>query len=309
MKWDKLGVVFAPDNHYDWMKTHAANPVAEHRGGDYFRVYFGCRDAQNRSSVGFVDIDLTDTAKVVDVAKQPVIAPGDLGSFDDSGTSMGCLVARGTKRYLYYLGWNLGVTVPWRNSIGLAVSNAPGEPFVKYSRAPIVDRCEVDPFSVSYPWVLRDGERMKMWYGSNLRWYGSNLSWGHEQGDMAYVLKYAESSDGIHWERDGVIAMDLKTPAESAICRPCVVKEEEGYRMWYSYRGEKYRIGYAESSDGLVWDRKDEHVGIAPSASGWDSEMIEYPFVFVHAGTRYMLYNGNGYGATGIGLAILENGV
>jgi len=34
--------------------------------------------------------------------------------------------------------------------------------------------------------------------------------------------------------------------------------------------------------------------------------MIEYPYVFEHKGERYMLYNGNGYGKTGIGIAVLE---
>jgi hypothetical protein len=34
--------------------------------------------------------------------------------------------------------------------------------------------------------------------------------------------------------------------------------------------------------------------------------MIEYPFVFDHGGARYMLYNGNGYGRSGVGLAVLE---
>jgi hypothetical protein len=34
--------------------------------------------------------------------------------------------------------------------------------------------------------------------------------------------------------------------------------------------------------------------------------MIEYSFIFDHAGQRYMLYNGNGYGKTGIGLAVLD---
>ncbi|MBB5866436.1 hypothetical protein [Xanthomonas sp. 3058] len=34
--------------------------------------------------------------------------------------------------------------------------------------------------------------------------------------------------------------------------------------------------------------------------------MIEYPFVFDHAGQRYMLYNGNDYGRSGFGLAVLE---
>jgi len=75
--------------------------------------------------------------------------------------------------------------------------------------------------------------------------------------------------------------------------------------MWYACRGESYRIGYAESADGLNWTRLDHAVGIARSESGWDCEMIEYPFVFDHGGQRYMLYNGNGYGKSGFGLAVL----
>ena len=35
--------------------------------------------------------------------------------------------------------------------------------------------------------------------------------------------------------------------------------------------------------------------------------MIEYPHVFDHNGKRHMLYNGNNYGKTGFGLAVLEN--
>jgi len=32
--------------------------------------------------------------------------------------------------------------------------------------------------------------------------------------------------------------------------------------------------------------------------------MVEYPFVFRHNDQIYMLYNGNGYGKTGFGLAV-----
>jgi len=79
--------------------------------------------------------------------------------------------------------------------------------------------------------------------------------------------------------------------------------------MWFSYRsgdGSKYRIGYAYSIDGITWDRK-KYSGIDVSKRGWDSEMICYPFVFEHKGEIYMLYNGNNYGKTGFGLALLEN--
>jgi hypothetical protein len=53
-------------------------------------------------------------------------------------------------------------------------------------------------------------------------------------------------------------------------------------------------------------DSKRSKCGINVSESGWDCEMIEYPYVFEDKDQRYMLYNGNGYGKTGIGLAVLE---
>jgi hypothetical protein len=78
--------------------------------------------------------------------------------------------------------------------------------------------------------------------------------------------------------------------------------------MWFSYRGgagSTYRIGYAYSRSGATWDLRLKETGIDLSPSGWDSEMIEYPFVFEHRGERLMLYNGNGYGKTGFGIAVL----
>jgi hypothetical protein len=79
--------------------------------------------------------------------------------------------------------------------------------------------------------------------------------------------------------------------------------------MWFSFRGSgggKYRIGHAESPDGQHWILTLNRTGIDVSASGWDSDMIEYPYVFKHKGSTYMLYNGNDYGKTGFGLAILQ---
>src|SRR5688572_27910591 len=123
MKWRKLGRIFQPDGNYPWMRSHAANPTAEHRGGDLFRVYFSSRDEHNRSSIAWLELDLRRPLEVLRLAERPVVTPGGPGAFDDSGASMGCLVAApGGARHLYYLGWNLGVTVPWRNSIGLAIA-------------------------------------------------------------------------------------------------------------------------------------------------------------------------------------------
>src|SRR5262245_44981237 len=115
--WRRLGHVFSPEGQFEWMQSHAANPFAERLYGDLYRIYFSCRDAQNRSSIGFVDFSLR-TLTVQARSNQPVLQPGPLGTFDDSGVSLGCIVHDGSCRYLYYVGWNLAVTEPWRNSIG-----------------------------------------------------------------------------------------------------------------------------------------------------------------------------------------------
>ncbi|OUL82346.1 hypothetical protein [Paraburkholderia hospita] len=299
MEWKKLGKVFCAGGEYPWMLTHAANPVAEWRYANVYRVYFSARDKDRRAHICYVDIDLRNPQEILEVSERPVIAPGQLGTFDDSGTSMGCLVQQEGKRYLYYLGWNLGVTVPWRNSIGLAVSDGPDAPFDRVSLAPVLDRNHEDPFSISYPWVLVENGIWRMWYGSN-------LSWGTRQEEMNHLFKYAESRDGVKWNPEGKIALRFKDPSEYAMSKPTVVRDSDLYRMWYSYRGAAYRIGYAESPDGVAWTRYDDRAGIAPSESGWDAEMVCYPCVFDHEGQRYMLYNGSRYGDTGFGLAVLE---
>ena len=140
-----------------------------------------------------------------------------------------------------------------------------------------------------------------MWYASGSGWDVTATGPLHR-----YNIRYAESDDGISWRREGVIAIDYADASEYALTRPCVVRTGGGYRMWYSRRGEAYRIGYAESDDGITWARRDADAGIDVAPDGFDSHMIEYPFVFEHAGSWYLLYNGNGYGATGIGWAALD---
>jgi hypothetical protein len=97
---------------------------------------------------------------------------------------------------------------------------------------------------------------------------------------------------------------------EYAFGRPSVIRCGETYYMWFAHRATKtadtYRIGFASSRDGRHWERNDAISGIDVSTSGWDSEMICYPGVFVHQGFVYMLYNGNGYGSSGFGLAVME---
>lgn len=283
------------------MQTHAANPFAWPLDDGTYKVYFTSRDKDNRSHISYLILDMNIAPTVVEVGQAPVLVPGSPGLFDDSGVAVGYLIEVNHRIFLYYLGWNLKVTVPWMNTIGLAISEDGGEHFEKASRAPIMDRSDEDPFSISYPSLMNENGLFRMWYGSN-------LSWGERSEDMKHIVKHARSDDGVHWNRNHDTVLDHEHPNEYAISKPCVINNGSFYEMWYSFRGgengDHYSIGYATSYDGLNWERRDKNVGISVSESGWDSEMIEYPFVFFHQGEKYMLYNGNGYGRTGFGLAI-----
>jgi hypothetical protein len=298
MSWKKTGLFYQPDPQRQWGLTHAANPLPEQLEGSIYRLYFNCRDAQQRSFIGYLILDVADGFKVLDLSPGPVFGPGPVGCFDDNGASLGCLATvPGLGKCLYYVGWNLSVTVPWRNSIGLAIWNEGGHTFARHSPAPVMDRHREDPYSLSYPAVLPTPTGFAMWYGSN-------LAWGPTTSDMVHAIKYATSADGISWERSGQIAIPVQLPEWYAYSRPCVLREGEVYKMWYTYRGTAYRMGYAESADGQRWQLKNHEAGLEVSATGWDSEMTAYAWVFDHAGQRYMVYNGNGYGKTGIGAAV-----
>jgi hypothetical protein len=300
-RWRKLGQIFSPSGKIDWMHSHASVPIAEHLGGDIFKIYFSSRDKSNRSFTGSLVVDITRPQRILELSTNPVLTPGSLGEFDDSGAMATWLAICKGRSFLYYIGWNLGVTVPFRNSIGLALRTGDGN-FRRFAPGPILDRTLTEPHFVASCCVIPGDDKWRMWYLSCTQWRVRDGRTEHR-----YHIKYAESTDGILWKRDGRVAIDYASDAEIALSRPSVLRDSDLWRMWFSYRGPTYRIGYAESKDGITWERLDSHCGIDISDFGWDSEMIEYPFVFDHERTRYMLYNGNGFGKTGFGLAVLDS--
>jgi hypothetical protein len=193
------------------------------------------------------------------------------------------------------------VTVPFYLCIGLAVSTDGGRTFERVSKAPVLDRSNDDPYLMASPFVMVDGGIWRMWYISGSSWVADGASARHY-----YHIKYTESADGVAWHGARRVAIDYGSPDEHAFARPCVLRDGSGYRMWYSYRGARYRIGGAESSDGIGWHRRDAEMGLEPGTAAWENEMVAYPWVFASGGQRYMLYNGNDYGRTGLGLAIWQ---
>lgn len=301
MKWGKIGLLFDPKILKKEKLSAALMPIAEvksNTSGD-IRVYFSPRDEKNRSEVHYFDFNIQHPQRITALSNEALFKHGNIGAFDDSGITLGSIVDTGNEKLLYYTGWNLLKNVPMNNSIGIAVYK--NNVFQRLGDGPIMTRTLHEPYSCASPFVMKDGTKYKMWYASMDKWEQTPNGPKHY-----YNIKYAESDNGVDWERDGIIAIDYEAKDEYAFGRPFVLKENGVYKMWYAYRGEYYKIGYAESKDGKTWSRKDNQAGIAVSDVGWDSEMIEYPYIFDYGESRYMLYNGNGYGKTGIGLAKLN---
>lgn len=297
--WKKLGLVFCAQQENGYLFSHASYPTPLVLESGLVRVFFSPRDAQRRSSITYLDLKLEDEQfEIISLQKDPILVPGGRGAFDDSGVTVCSVLQLNEKLFMYYLGWNIAMTVPVRNSIGLAIGGLDSSRLMRSSVAPILDRFELDPYTLSYPWVLRINDEWMMWYGSHLRWF--------EQGADSYqhVIKVASSTDGVSWRRGGHIAIPLSGDKEFAVTRPCVLYEDGCFHMWYSIRSPDYKMGYATSNNGTDWVRKDEQLVFIENGETWDSNSMQYASVFNYCGRRYMLYNGNGFGRTGFGLAV-----
>lgn len=301
MEWEKLGQVFQPNNQFSWVKTHAMLPTVDHVEGDVFRIYFSGRDEFNISRIGFIHININEPNKILYLSENPIVDIGDLGSYDDNGTSPTCIVNYNDKKYFYIMGWNKGSKVRAAEVSGLAISSNHGDSFEKYSRSPVLDRTDKEPFTILVvSCIIIENGIWRMWYDSADYWINEELP--------RYNIKYAESIDGIHWKREGIVSVDYQNESETRVSRASVIKEDGVYKMWFCYAigTGGYQMSYAESIDGIKFKRMHENVGIQLSSSGWDSEMICYPNVFKHNNETYMLYCGNGYGRDGFGIAKLK---
>lgn len=303
MMWFKLGNIYCPVVGYKY--THAMFPEVEiiNDSKGLIRIYYTSRDLNNYGFPTFLDAKIENNEfEIIYNHHEPIINKGDIGNFDDSGVNITSVLQIDGKKRFYYYGWNLGVTVPFRNAIGVAEAEGDGCDLnlKRLFPGPIIDRAPRFPGLCATPCVISIDDGYRMYFTQGLPWIVKD-----GRPHVSCNIAYAESRDGLVWNRSDEVAVE-NLPTDHVVTTPFVIQDKGVYRMWYSYRGLKYRIGYAESTDGKKFHRQDGEVGITVSQNGWDSEMVCYPKVFKLNGNYYMIYCGNDYARTGFGLAILE---
>jgi hypothetical protein len=301
VKWRKLGCVYVAEGRHDWARSHAYIPTPTVMDDGMLRVYCAFLDNDQVGRPGYVDLAVDNPLKVLRVSERPVLDVGEPGTFDDSGVTPTCILRHKDTDLMYYFGWQRGIKQRYYLFAGLAVKKKNEENFKRYSQVPLLDRKDGELFVRSAPYVLHDGGVFKMWYASGSSWVESG-----GKTVPTYNLRYTESMDGLSWTGKSKVCLDLAEKDEIGFGRPYIIKDRQLYKMWYSLRtfSKHYRIVYAESNDGLRWQRKDAEAGIDISESGWDSEMVCFAAVVDVRGKRFMFYNGNEFGKTGFGVAV-----
>ena len=295
--WTKKGRFLSTENAPLWRSQHCGMVSVLPWENDGYRMFLTGKQPGTGFQIGWLELS-RDLEVTHESSDNPVLKAGRLGTFDYLGLCMP-LVVRVTDSvlYMYYVGWGPREARMFQNNAGLAISRDNGNTWKRWSEASCLPLDNQDPFGTGTVFVMQEA------VGHWRLWYTSIRPWTTTDGRLQpnYHIRYAESENGIHWQKpkDNII-LDLEG-AECCVARPMVIKEKNGYRMWFSRRGHRfgYRIGYAESPDGRHWVRKP--IDLEPSDAGWDSEMIEYAWVLKEGDEYLMFYNGNGFGRSGTG--------
>jgi hypothetical protein len=296
--WTKCGLILATAEDAR-ARSHAMLPTPR-RVGDWLEVHFAACDSDMRGRIYAVDLADDFPVPAIVGRTRPVLDLGDPGAFDCDGVNPCQLVARGEELFLYYIGWKRGpAAIPYRLFIGLAVSRDGGLSYERLSRGPILPPVEgEDCFRTAahvYPtasgWAAlyiggdafidgRDGKRLPV-----------------------YSLRRTFSKDGIRWPEPGETLLSPdRALGEIGFGRPW---------LWHDAGGEpvlmlsvRTETGYSLVEIGLGEEgRPRRRTLIEPSAAGWDCEMVCFAAPCAGQQQEWLLYNGNGYGRSGFGVA------
>ncbi len=303
---EKKGIIFQPDGALgDWAQSHAMIPTPILIAPDRLRIYLTMCDTKGIGRPGFIDVLPEDPSQIIEVSRNPLLDIGEPGTFDENGVLVCSVVKASSEEYLmYYVGFELGHQIRYRLLTGLAVSSDGGRTFIRKRKTPVLERSDDELFFRGGPFAINEDGLTRLWYVAGSSWINLN-----SKSMPVYDMRYLESSDGINFESSGRKVLALTDPDEHGFGRPWVVKRSPtDYQLFFSVRKRSlgaYRLGYAESTNGLDWVRKDHLLNLDVSSEGFDNQAIMYSAVISVAKKTYCFYNGNDFGRNGIALAEL----
>jgi hypothetical protein len=246
-----------------------------------------------------------------------VLGAGPLGRWDDYSVFTGSL-APGAEPGTYdllYGGCRLkaGACDPLVAGLGLARGVAPFE-FASDSDCPLVgapslvcDGGVESPFADQFDYLID---------AAPFRRGGELLALASQEngGDQIVTLRLGEEVTALGSLEDRIRTGNAGAWDSYEVCCAAVIDEGDRIRAWYAGRsGPKapWRIGLAESSDGVVFAKHPANPVLHEGAAGaFDEDGATAPSVLVSRGLYRMWYEARGFfGATSIGYAVSTDGV
>lgn len=294
--WARLGKIYSIKNSRCQLPTLS-------KVGEKFHLHFSSKNEKGFSNGYRIIFD--NFKQIFDLNKinhKKIISNGPIGSLDYNGV----MPMQEINQHLFYIGWTQRKDVPYFNYT--SVAKKVGTSFKKLG--PILSPCTIDP---GYSGTLGIHKIRNTYYG----YYLSQISWKNdEKGELnpTYDIKIATSKDLIHWKKTGIVAIGLLKD-EAGISSATVIKYKKYFHMWFSVRKSKffrdslkgsYQILHAHSKDGIKWKRTN-YFSLKPNKNFLGEEVMTcYPNVHIFNDKIYMLYNGNGFGLSGIRLAAMK---
>ena len=184
--------------------------------------------------------------------------------------------------------------------VGYATS-PDGVVWTKYAGNPVLTAGPAgswDEYHAGEPHLVYEQGLYKLWYMGKR--FGDWLTTPEDMG-------YATSTDGITWTKhpgNPVMRADPNSWEWPSVTNGHVLREAGQYHMWYTAGPWPKEIGYATSSDGVVWSKyAGNPVLSTASPSGWLQPVVRFA-----AGSANSVLDGftvrNGDAEAGTGITI-----
>ena len=297
---------------FDSFRAGAASVV---RFGDRYRMYYwGTASGGKGNSICMAEspVDRPNQWRGVGAAilKQPET------DYNFDGPSFPCVIQMSERHWLmYFCGWGKKRSeggIPNRTGLaesfdgGITWKYIPNNPFLALDR-------EYDKAATGSCWVTQMGGELRMYYTAIAKYFPKpeGVQTGHGNRIPLIGIGYMVSSDGYTWTKplnDFMIRPRLHEtePYNYIVSKPCVVREEHGWRMWVSTFGTAYRIRSLVSEDGLSWrwieSGLDGEFGVGKKGA-FDGVQRSYVCVLKHGEGYRCWYTGNSFGRAGMGYA------
>jgi len=287
------GLLLEPSQAPWWAQSHLGAGFGNWSGGRGSLIVGG-RAIDNRSRLGELTVTLIDgVVSVESVSPQPLEGFSSGNSFYSDGVSYPWLIEDDRGKSMLFTGWKRRNDGRFWNHLGIAAFSEKLKIWCPQPTPILPDELEGTGSAAA---ADPEGSQLAVTVFSG---------WEQVRGrdTPMYQVHWASLSRGKKCRLEGPIE-GLPRGTGIAVARPSFLATKRGLFAWFSVRVDHdYHVIGGEIIDGKFIGKPT--LDLNPSGIGWDANSCEYAHVSISGDYLVAPYNGDGFGKTGIGLAVM----